>query len=414
MAPTRAITYGAFSPRAMSSPSLRLRRGPQDPGAATPSRSPPRGPFVLPQDRPPRRPRGSAASDASADADPGEQWCGWMCRLCTYKEAPEWSVHNKYIHTGYRTGFGWRAAVRSVRVPPDPAPARSLSSLRRASTSRSRVSPSPSVFGIVPSAPGVPASPSRALVSIPRSPADARPRALAPSVPRAQVLMVHNETCNIWTHLVGLAIFVAITVTMATGWGAHHMPALPDTWVTGTNATRAALVARTVRFRLGVEGSRAALSNLAAQLRDGSHLFEWTHANPYPRPEHGERDEDDGGDRRAPNVGSPPLERDASDAEGWNGGGADDAEGNDDGATNVLRPRPLLPRRFTRARRWAARRTRCWRWRTDFYIIFTRPTPRCCRTRATRSRRRWRRRAARLVASLWRWNPPQVGWRTRR
>lgn len=93
--------------------------------------------------------------------------------------------------------------------------------------------------------------------------------------------MVHNETCNIWTHLVGLAIFVAITVTMATGWGAHHMPALPDTWVTGTNATRAALVARTVRFRLGVEGSRAALSNLAAQLRDGSHLFEWIHANPY-------------------------------------------------------------------------------------------------------------------------------------
>ena len=94
---------------------------------------------------------------------------------------------------------------------------------------------------------------------------------------------------------------------------------------------RAALVARTVRFRLGVEGSRAALSSLAAQLRgDGSHLFEWTHANPYPRPEHGERDEDDGGDRRAPNVGSPPLERDASDAEGWNGGGADDAEGNDD------------------------------------------------------------------------------------
>ena len=170
----------------------------------------------------------------------------------------------------------------------------------------------------------------RARVNPPRSPADARPRALAPSVPRAQVLMVHNETCNIWTHLVGLAIFVAITVTMATGWGAHHMPALPDTWVTGTNATRAALVARTVRFRLGVEGSRAALSNLAAQLRDGSHLFEWTHANPYPRPEHGERDEDDGGDRRAPNVGSPPLERDASDAEGWNGGGADDAEGNDD------------------------------------------------------------------------------------
>ena len=266
MAPTRAITHGAFSPRAMSSPSLRLRRGPQDPGAATPSRSPPRGPFVLPQDRPPRRPRGSAASDASADADPGEQWCGWMCRLCTYKEAPEWSVHNKYIHTGYRTGFGWRAAVRSVRVPPDPAPARSLSSLRRASTSPSPCLAFPErLRHRALRARRSRVTLARARVRPPRSPADARPRALAPSAPRAQVLMVHNETCNIWTHLVGLAIFVAITVTMATGWGAHHMPALPDTWVTGTNATRAALVARTVRFRLGVEGSRAALSDLAAR-----------------------------------------------------------------------------------------------------------------------------------------------------
>ena len=240
-----------------------------------------------------------------------------MCRLCTYKEAPEWSVHNKYIHTGYRTGFGWRAAVRSVRVPPNPAPALSLSSVRRASTSPSRVSPSPRVFGVASSAPDVPTSPARALASAPLAPPLTLVR--APSPPRAQVLMVHNETANIWTHLVGLAIFVAITVTMATGWGAHHMPALPDTWVTGANATRAALVARTVRFRLGVEGSRAALSDLATRLRDGSHLFEWTHPNPNPKHGHGARDEDEDDDRRAPNVGAPPLERDASDAEGWNG-----------------------------------------------------------------------------------------------
>ena len=181
MAAARDTAAGAFSPRAMSSPSLRSRRGAKEPGAATPSRSPPRGPFVLPQDRPPRRPRGSGASDASADADPAGQWCGWMCRLCTYKEAPEWSVHNKYIHTGYRTGFGWRAAVRSVRVPPNPAPALSLSSVRRASTSPSRVSPSPRVFGVASSAPDVPTSPARARVRPPRSPADARPRPLAPS-----------------------------------------------------------------------------------------------------------------------------------------------------------------------------------------------------------------------------------------
>jgi hypothetical protein len=32
---------------------------------------------------------------------------------------------------------------------------------------------------------------------------------------------------------VGLAIFVAITVSMVFGWGGAPMPALPDTWVTG-------------------------------------------------------------------------------------------------------------------------------------------------------------------------------------
>ena len=46
-------------------------------------------------------------------------------------------------------------------------------------------------------------------------------RSLPPRMSRhvTQVLMIHNETCNIWTHLVGLAIFVAITTSMVFGWG---------------------------------------------------------------------------------------------------------------------------------------------------------------------------------------------------
>ena len=99
-----------------------------------------------------------------------------MCRLCTSKEAPAWSVHNKYIHTGYRTDFGWRDAFRSV-------------------------------------------------------------------------LMVHNETANIWTHLLGLVVFALITLSMATGWGNTHLPALPESWTVGADHARAALVARTVQFR---------------------------------------------------------------------------------------------------------------------------------------------------------------------
>ena len=99
-----------------------------------------------------------------------------MCRLCTSKEAPAWSVHNKYIHTGYRTDFGWRDAFRSV-------------------------------------------------------------------------LMVHNETANIWTHLLGLVVFALITLSMATGWGNTHLPALPESWTVGADHARAALVARTVQLR---------------------------------------------------------------------------------------------------------------------------------------------------------------------
>lgn len=83
----------------------------------TPSASPPRGPFVLPKDRPPRRAPGDANA---ADADgQNTAWCNWMCRLCTYKEAPEWSVHNNYIHTGYRDTSTFRGAIRSVRTHTD-------------------------------------------------------------------------------------------------------------------------------------------------------------------------------------------------------------------------------------------------------------------------------------------------------
>ena len=115
-----------------------------------------------------------------------------MCRLCTYKDAPAWSVHNKYIHTGYRTNFGWRDAFRSV-------------------------------------------------------------------------LMIHNETANIWTHLLGLLIFAVITLSMATGWGNTHLPALPDSWRLGADHTkvRAALVAETVEFRRKMRASSSALRRVA-------------------------------------------------------------------------------------------------------------------------------------------------------
>lgn len=119
-----------------------------------------------------------------------------MCRLCTSKDAPAWAVHNKYIHTGYRTDFGWRDAFRSV-------------------------------------------------------------------------LMVHNETANIWTHLLGLVVFAAITLSMATGWGNTHLPALPESWTVGADRTRAALVAQTVEFRRVVGHTSAALrgaSRAAARL----------------------------------------------------------------------------------------------------------------------------------------------------
>ena len=155
-------------------------------------RRPPPGPFVLPQDRPPRRNPGAGAGYGPPGAPDALEHQWWMCRLCTYKDAPAWSVHNKYIHTGYRTNFGWRDAFRSV-------------------------------------------------------------------------LMIHNETANIWTHLLGLVIFVVITLSMATGWGNTHLPALPQSWRLGADHTkvRAALVAETVEFRRKVRASSSALRRVA-------------------------------------------------------------------------------------------------------------------------------------------------------
>ena len=152
-------------------------------------RRPPPGPFVLPQDRPPRRSPGAGAG-AGTHAPEALERGWWMCRLCTSKDAPAWSVHNEYIHTGYRTDFGWRDAFRSV-------------------------------------------------------------------------LMVHNETANIWTHLLGLVVFAFITLSMATGWGNTHLPALPESWTVGADHARAALVARTVQFRRVAANSIKALRRLA-------------------------------------------------------------------------------------------------------------------------------------------------------
>ena len=147
---------------------------------------------MLPQDRPPRRGPGAGAGAPDAPEALERQW--WMCRLCTYKDAPAWSVHNEYIHTGYRTGFGWRDAFRSV-------------------------------------------------------------------------LMVHNETANIWTHLLGLCVFALITLSMVTGWGNTHLPALPESWTVGADHTRAALVAKTVEFRRVVGDTSDALVRVAERAR---------------------------------------------------------------------------------------------------------------------------------------------------
>ena len=88
----------------------------------------------------------SSDEDTSVGAAMSRRRC---CNVCAWTEAPAWAVHNRYIHSGYRTGGGYYGALRSV-------------------------------------------------------------------------FQRHNETCNIWTHLVGLAIFIAITISMAYDWGRYR------------------------------------------------------------------------------------------------------------------------------------------------------------------------------------------------
>ena len=59
--------------------------------------------------------RGESSDDGESSAATMRRWC---CNVCTWTEAPEWAVHNRYIHTGYRTGGGYVGALRSVRPRP--------------------------------------------------------------------------------------------------------------------------------------------------------------------------------------------------------------------------------------------------------------------------------------------------------
>ena len=91
-----------------------------------------------------------------------------------------------------------------------------------------------------------------------------------PARPTSQVFQRHNETCNIWTHLVGLAIFVAITCSMAFDWGRHRLPRLPDTWTFGDesfDATRRAIYGHLRDFANAAEDTRRALVDATDALR---------------------------------------------------------------------------------------------------------------------------------------------------
>ena len=97
----------------------------------------------------------------------------------------------------------------------------------------------------------------------------------------------HNETCNIWTHLVGLAIFLAITCSMAFDWGRHRLPRLPDSWTFGDesfNATRRAIYRHLRDFASAAEDTRRSLVDATDALRRGigdsnPGAFEWMEVN---------------------------------------------------------------------------------------------------------------------------------------
>jgi hypothetical protein len=54
----------------------------------------------------------SSDEDTSVGAAMSRRRC---CNVCAWTEAPAWAVHNRYIHSGYRTGGGYYGALRSVR-----------------------------------------------------------------------------------------------------------------------------------------------------------------------------------------------------------------------------------------------------------------------------------------------------------
>ena len=73
------------------------------------------------------------------------------------------------------------------------------------------------------------------------------------------MFMRHNETCNIWTHLVGIGIFVALIASMACDWGRYRMPRLPDAWPFGGESfesTKLAICGRLQEFATAVEDTR--------------------------------------------------------------------------------------------------------------------------------------------------------------
>ena len=92
--------------------------------------------------------------------------------------------------------------------------------------------------------------------------------------------MIHNETCNIWTHLLGVILFATITASMASGWGHRRMPALPESWVTGADEARRGLVRRTDAARTAAADAAHNLADLGARLAEKAHLLDWTHQWP--------------------------------------------------------------------------------------------------------------------------------------
>ena len=65
--------------------------------------------------------RGNSSDEDTSSGATARRRC---CNVCAMTEAPAWAVHNRYIHSGYRTGGGYYGALRSVRLrarAPDPS-----------------------------------------------------------------------------------------------------------------------------------------------------------------------------------------------------------------------------------------------------------------------------------------------------